>query len=727
MYKTAFIIFFVLFSAAVFLQGGNHRQITVEKIWDEEIFRPETIEKAKSMNDGLRYSLIEDETEINIYEYETDDFLETIFSTQNILHVEDDEPVKIDDYHFNDDETMLLIATETMPIYRRSRESVFYIWDIDAGELTLLVEGDKQRLATFSPCGSMIAFVRNNNIYVKDIASGEINAVTDDGVYNEIINGNTDWVYEEEFAFTQGFFWSPDSEKIAFYKFDESHVKEFVMMKYGELYPEEYRFKYPKAGEDNAIVTIHIYDFNTGETIPVDTGEEKDQYIPRIKWTKDPEKLSVQRMNRHQNRLEILLADAATGETELLYKEDNLYYIDITDDLTFLDDNEHFVITGEKDGFNHIYLYDMDGLLVRQITKGEWDVTGFLGIDPENEIIYYTSREESPFTNHLYSIGLNGKNKHRLSEEEGFNVPSFSKGHKFFINRNSTINTPPKYTIHRACGEPVKVRQDNQELDSLTNEFGYVPVEFFSFTTSEDIELNGWMIKPDDFDPEKEYPLLMYVYGGPGSQTVLDRWNAFNGAWFQMLTQKGYVVVSVDNRGTGSRGEEFKKMTYLRLGKYETIDQTEAAKYLASLDYVDSGRIGIFGWSYGGYLSTLCLAKGNDIFSMAIAIAPVTTWRFYDTIYTERFMRTPQENPDGYDDNSPINHVDSIIGDYLIVHGTADDNVHYQHTIEMADALIEADVDFEMMIYPDHNHSIMGGNARLHLYRLMTDFILRTL
>ncbi len=729
MYKIVITTLFILFlTLTSFSQNNGKKEITVDKIWTEDLFRPETIEQAKSMNDGIRYTLIENAIEINIYEYETDDFVETIFTTDNLLIDENDDPVNIDNYHFNDDESMILIATETEAIYRRSRESVYYIWDIEKESLALLAEGDKQRLATFSPCGNKIAFVRNNNIYVRDIETKDIKPITDDGVYNEIINGTTDWVYEEEFAFTQGFFWSPDSEKIAYYKFDESHVKEFVMMLYNEqLYPEEYRFKYPKAGEENAFVTIHIYDFDTGESIMVDTGEEKDQYIPRVKWTTDPDKLSIQRMNRHQNQLEILLADASDGNTELLYKEDNIYYIDITDDLTFLDDNKHFIITSEKDGFNHIYLYNMEGRRVRQITKGEWDVTSFLGVDQEKELIYYTSREESPFTNNLYSIGLDGKTKTRLTSDDGFNTPSFSKGHKFFINRHSTLNKPPKYTIHKSSGEIVKVRQDNEKLDSITKEFGYVPVEYFSFKTSEDVELNGWKMKPADFDPEKEYPVFMYVYGGPGSQTVLDRWNAYNGAWFQMLVQNGYIVVSVDNRGTGGRGEEFKKMTYLQLGKYETIDQIEAAKHLASLEYVDPSRIGIFGWSYGGYLSSLCLAKGKDVFSMAIAVAPVTTWRFYDTIYTERYMRTPQENPDGYDDNSPINHVDSIIGDYLLVHGTADDNVHYQNAVEMANALIKTDVDFEMMIYPDHNHSIRGDNARRHLYRLMTDFILRTL
>ncbi len=499
------------------------------------------------------------------------------------------------------------------------------------------------------------------------------------------------------------------------------------MMKYGQLYPVEYRIKYPKAGEENAIVTLHMYDMESGETIEIDTGEETDQYIPRIKWTKDPGLLSFQRLNRHQNHLEIFLADAVTGQKELLYEETNPYYVRVTDDLTYLDDGEHFIITSEKDGYTHIYLYHMGSREMMPITTGEFDVQSFLGLDEEEGKVYYVARKDTPLTNHLYEIGLDGDGVKQLTSGEGTHSPSFSEGFRFFINRYSTASAPPVYSIHESDGTQVEVLEDNAELVDRVEDHGFVEPEFFSFTTSEGVSLNGQRILPADFDPDHQYPVLMFVYGGPGHQAVVDSWNTFNGVWFQMLARQGYIVVTVDNRGTGGRGEAFRKMTYLQLGKYETIDQIEAARYLGQQDYIDAGRIAIFGWSYGGYLSSLCLAKGADVFSAAIAVAPVTSWRYYDTIYTERYMRTPQENPDGYDDNSPINHVDKIKGDYLLVHGTADDNVHYQNAIEMADALIEAGVDFELMIYPDHDHGIFTGTARLHLYRLMTDFLDRSI
>jgi len=698
-------------------------KITLEKLWLERHFVPQTITRGLSMQDGLHYTFIKDGFHIDMYRYETGEFVERVFSTEGFLENEEGDPLSIDTYSFSPDEGMLLVGVNQESIYRRSRRAEYHIWDIENQVLTPLSEGTTQRLPDFSPDGSRIAFVRQNNLYVKELDSGREYPVTTDGEYNKIINGTTDWVYEEEFYLTKGFEWSPDGRRIAFMRFDESHVKEFVMMKYGQLYPEEYRFKYPKAGEENSVVTLHLFDLESGETQRVDTGEETDQYIPRIQWTRDPEVFSFQRLNRHQNHLEILLADVAGGETEVLYEETNQWFINITDDLAFLEDGRHFVISSEMSGYNHLYIYDMMTDEMRAITEGDFDVQRFLGIDEEEGLAYYLARKDSPLTNDLYSITLDGEHVARLTSGEGTHSPSFSSGFHYFINRNSTASDPPVYSIHRADGTLVEVLEDNAELVGRVQDHGFVEPEFFSFTTSEGVSLNAQMIRPAGFDPQQQYPVLMYVYGGPGHQAVVDSWNTYNGVWFQKLAQKGYLIVTVDNRGTGGRGETFRKMTYLQLGKYETIDQIEAAKYLGVLDYVDASRIAIFGWSYGGYLSSLCLAKGADVFSAAIAVAPVTSWRFYDTIYTERYMRTPQENPDGYDDNSPINHVDRIRGDYLLVHGTADDNVHYQNTIEMADALINADVDFELMIYPDHDHGIFTGQARLHLYRLMTDFL----
>ncbi len=723
--------FYLLMAFAIILScsfvQAQTEEITLEKLWQDRYFMPKTINRGLSMQDGLHYTLIRDNTSIDMHRYDTGELVRTVFSTAGLLEDNEGKALKIDTYAFSPDERLLLVGVHQESIYRRSRRAEYHVWNTEDNTLVPLSEGTKQRLPDFSPDGSKVAFVRQNNLYIKELDSGNEYAVTTDGIFNEIINGTTDWVYEEEFYLTKGFEWSPDGRRIAFMRFDESHVKEFVMMKYGTLYPEEYRFKYPKAGEENAIVTLHVYDMETGETIPVDTGEETDQYIPRIQWTQNPEQLSFQRLNRHQNHLELMLADASTGESSLLYEETNKWFINITFDLRFLADGRHFIFTSEMNGYNHIYLYDMETRELRPVTHGDFDVTGFHGVDEENGLVYYVARKDSPLTNHLYSIGLDGRDVQQLTVGNGTHSPTFSKGFPYFINRFATASHPPVYSIHRADGSLVQILEDNEELVARVAAHGFVEPEFFSFHTSESVVLNGQMIKPPDFDERKAYPVLMYVYGGPGHQAVVDNWNPFNGVWFQMLAQEGYIVVTVDNRGTGGRGEAFRKMTYLQLGKYETIDQIEAAKYLGSLDYIDAGRIAIFGWSYGGYLSSLCLAKGADVFSAAIAVAPVTSWRFYDTIYTERYMRTPQENPDGYDDNSPINHVDKITGHYLLVHGTADDNVHYQNTIEMANALINAGVDFELMIYPDQDHAIFRGNARLHLYRLMTDFLNRVL
>ncbi len=728
MKKTLFLIFAVcLFLNGSFAHATGAEPITLEKLWVDRYFAPKTITRGLSMQDGYHYSLIRDNTEILQFRYDTGELVDTIFSTRGLLEDDEGNPLRINTYVFSPDEKLLLVGVKEEAIYRRSRRAEYHLWSRETESLIPLSDGTKQRLPDFSPDGSKIAFVRQNNLYVKELVSGVEYPITTDGLYNHIINGTTDWVYEEEFYLTKGFEWSPDGRRIAFLRFDESHVREFVMMKYGQLYPEDYRFKYPKAGEENSHVTLHMYDLQTGYLTTVDTGEEADQYLPRFQWTQNPDVLSFQRLKRHQNHLEIFLADAVSGETELLYEERNPWYVRVTFDLTFLNDGHHFIISSEKDGYNQLFVYDMNGNALRCLTPGNYDVDQFLGIDQEKALIFYLARTGSPLTNDLYVVDFKGENRRRLTTGSGTNTPSFSNGYKFYINRFATASTPPVYSVHNAEGQLVQVLEDNAELNRRIEEHGFTTPEFFRFYSSEGVALNAQMIKPPDFDPEFEYPVLMYVYGGPGHQAVVDNWNTFNGVWFQMLAQQGYIVVTVDNRGTGGRGEEFRKMTYLQLGKYETIDQIEAARYLGGLDYVDASRIAIFGWSYGGYLSSLCLAKGADYFAAAIAVAPVTSWRYYDTIYTERYMRTPQENPDGYDDNSPINHVDKIRGNYLLVHGTADDNVHYQNAIEMADALIEAGVDFELMIYPDHNHSIFTSSARLHLYRLMTDFLDRSI
>ncbi len=703
--------------------GSGYREITLDDIYRHGTFSARTVSGLRSMNDGIHYTTMEEGTTIRKFSYRTGEEVEVIFSVDQLPG---NEFSSFNNYEFCSDERLILFTTGREQIYRHSFRADFFIWDTRTRTATPLSGLGKTQLATFSPDGRKVAFVFENNLYFKDLDSNREVQVTTDGKENEIINGAPDWVYEEEFSFNKAFAWSPDSRKLAYYRFDESHVLMFNMTIYGDLYPHWYQFKYPKAGEENALVTIHVYDIYEGSFNEMDIGEETDQYIPRIKWTRDPSKLAIYRLNRLQNNMEVLLADAATGSSEVLWEETNRYFIRETSDnmITFLEDGKHFLVMSERSGWMHFYLYDMNGRFLNAVTSGEWEVDRLIGIDHGNGVLYYSSPETSPLQRNVYSISLNGRNKRRLTPEDGTNNAVFSNGFRYYINYHSDANTPANITLHDDSGELIRILEDNSRLKEVTEEYGFSRKEFFTFTTSEGIDLNGYIIKPPDFDENREYPLFMYVYGGPGHQAVRDSYAA--GAWYQMLAQKGYVIASVDNRGTGARGEEFMKSTYLQLGKYETIDQIEAAKYLGSKSWIDESRIGIFGWSYGGYMVGLCLTKGADVFRLGVSGAPVTNWRFYDTIYTERYMRTPQENADGYDDNSPINHVDKLNGHFMIIHGTADDNVHLQNTIEMVDRMIAAGKHFELLLYPNHSHGIRG-NAAQHMYERITDFVLENL
>ena len=724
-----YFISVILFFAFTLISNKQfaQKEITLTDVWGSRVFYPSSYRDMVSMKDGEHYCVLKNGIMLVEYEYKTGKETKTITRTSELKTDSKPDGIEIDEFEFSSDESKLLIASESEPIYRHSMMSNYYVYDLVSKKTTLLSSGKKQRLATFSPDGSKVAYIVENNIFIKNLKTNVETQVTKDGLYNNIINGTTDWVYEEEFSFTRAFFWSPDGNRIAYYKMDESKVKEFDMTMYNELYPEQYKYKYPKAGEDNSIVTIWIYDVKTNNTISADIGQEKNQYIPRIKWTNDPNQLSIQRMNRLQNKLEILITDAKTGNSKVIYNEENKSYIDITDNLTFLEDKKSFILTSEKDGYNHIYKMGLDGKMINQITIGKWDVDAFKGIDEKNKLVYFISSETSPTDRDLYSIKLDGTGKTKITTRKGCNDIEFSKNFKYFVNNFSDANTPYYSSINKSDGKELVKLEDNANIITSMKEYGFGKKEFFKFTTTENVQLNAWMIKPLNFDSTKKYPLLMYVYGGPGSQTVENRWGSYDYIWFQMLAQKGYLVVSVDNRGTGSRGEEFKKMTYLQLGKFETTDQIEAAKYLGSLKYIDSKRIGIFGWSYGGYMSTLCMTKGADYFKTGIAVAPVTNWRYYDNIYTERYMRTPQENPKGYDDNSPINFTKKLKGKFLLVHGVADDNVHVQNSMELIKSLVDSNKQFEMQFYPNKNHGIYGGTTRFHLYTRMTDFLLKNL
>ena len=714
----------VLFGLSLFLIASldAQRTITVEEIWEEMKFRPKSVPGFNFLNDGRHFTRIKDNI-IKKYDIETGKFVEDIFDAGMIKGQLGFEG-EVEDYSFNHDETKILIESENESIYRRSYLAKYHIYDLTSQELHALYEEGPVMNATFSPDASKVAYVYENNLYYYDLKTKITLPITFDGKKNEIINGSADWVYEEELSIVKCFWWSPDSKNLVYLRFDETDVPEFTMTLYNdEIYPDYETFKYPKVGEKNADVSAHVYSLDTEDSSPIDIGEMNEMYIPRVKWTKDKNEVCIFKMNRHQNELELILVNIEDYSTRTLLKEKNKYYIDITDDLTFLKNGDEFIWTSEKSGYNHIYLYDMSGMEVKAITQGEYDVTSFYGVDEERGHVYFQSAEVSPLERHIYRVDLDGKKKRKISKEKGTNSASFSGTFDYYSLRHSSVSQPNSYRVFNRKNKLVRTLEENEEITEYQEEYGVQPIEFFEFETSERVRLNGWMIKPANFDPNGNYPVFMTQYSGPGSQQVTDSWKGTNYWWYQMLAQQGYVVACVDPRGTGARGEEFRKMTYLQLGKYETIDQIEAGKYLASLPFTDPARIGIFGWSYGGYMSSLAILKGNDVFSTAIAVAPVTNWKWYDTIYTERFMRTSQENPDGYKENSPIYFADRLKGKYLLVHGGADDNVHLQNSMEMSRALIEANKQFDTYIYPNRAHGIFGGTSRMHLYTKMTSFL----
>ncbi len=725
-YRTTIGIFLITVISNLVFSQSQITTITLDDIWKTGKFNARGMRGYESMNDGIHFTILERDS-INKYRYDNGDKVATLFHSSQLNAAEIEKPPQIDSYSLSRDETKILFAANTESIYRYSSTSDYFVYDLEKRTSYPVSKNGKQRLADLSPDGSMVAFVRDNNLFVKYLESDLEKQVTFDGSYGKIINGTTDWVYEEEFGITKGFYWSPDGSKIAFLRFDENHVKEFSLTNYGTLYPGKHSYKYPKAGEDNSIVSVHVFNLQSGRITQIDVGPETDQYIPRLLWTKNPDLLAIQRLNRLQNNLEIILSNVETGSNQLLYEERNKYYIEITNDLTFLYDGKRFLITSELDGFNHLYLYDMSGKLIRQLTKGSWEITALYGVDLKRQVVYFQAAKESPLQREIYSVSLDGSNLKKLSGLVGTNNARFSKTFDYYVLSYSNANRPAYITVNNNKGEEVRMIQDNARLIALMREYGFSSTEFITLTTSEGVLLNASIMKPHNFDPQKKYPVLMYVYGGPGSQTVRNGWGGTTALWFHLLTQKGFIVVSVDNRGTGFRGEEFKKMTYLQLGKYETQDQIEVARYLANLPYIDENRIGIYGWSYGGYMALLCMTKGADVFRAGIAVAPVSSWRYYDNIYTERFMRTPQENQEGYDQNSPVSFASALKGKLLIAHGTGDDNVHVENSIEMIDALIKQNKQFEMMLYPNRDHGISGGNTRLHLFGLMTDFLLREL
>ncbi len=723
------MVYRITFCWALLLQAvllsGQYTPLTLEKIYRQHLFYPSSIESIRSMADGEHYTVFESGRYIVSYDYKTGKDKKVLFDAQ--------KPGTgisghISDYAFSNDENKLLLTSEVTRIYRHSFQARYWICDLQTGKALPLCDSGKQQLATFSPDGTKIAFVKENNLFYKNLNDQSITQITTDGRFNHIINGAPDWVYEEEFGFSQAYCWSPDSRSIAFYRFDESRVKEFDMMLYNNLYPNVSRFKYPKAGEDNSLVSILVYDIASGSTQHMDTGSETDQYIPRIKWTMLPGKLGIIRLNRLQNKVDVLIAETTTGKSTVLYTEQNKQYLSRIDDnyLIFTADGQQFLILSPRSGYYHYYLYNMQGELLGPVTQGNWEVADVLAIDHVNHILYYTSNESAVINKDVCGVHFDGSDNIRFPSRIGTNRAKISANFTWYINEWSDANNPPCYTLHNKSGKLIRTLEDNAELSQRIREHGFTKKEFMRIPVGDDLELYAYIIKPPDFDSTRQYPLFMSVYGGPESQDVVNKWD-IGLAWQQMLAQQGIVVACVDNRGTDGRGEAFRKSTYMQLGKLETEDQVNAARYFGRLSWIDENRIGIWGWSYGGYMSLLCLTRGADVFSMGISVAPVTNWRFYDNIYTERYMRKPQDNPNGYDDNSPINHAGKLKGNLLLVHGTADDNVHLQNSVEMSEQLIQENRQFQQFFYPNKNHSIYGGNTRYHLYSMITGFIFETL
>ena len=702
---------------------AQKQKITLDNIWKEYKFIPERFSGFNSMKDGISYTQLEENGDINKYELKTGKLIANIVKANELIVSGATDTIKATTYYFNDDETKIIFPQNYKAIYRRSGTAVNYVFDIKTRKLVKLSDNGPQLFASMSTKGSKVAFVRENNLFIKDLDAQTEKQITQDGEYNKIKNGWCDWVYEEEFSKAEAFEWNANGTKLAWIKFDESKVKEFEMPMYDGLYPSQYKFKYPKAGEANSIVTVHIYDLASQKITNVDIGTETDIYIPRINWTNDANILSVQRMNRLQNKLDLLFADALTGKTKTILTEQCDTYIDISDNLRFLANNNGFIWSSEQDGFNHLYHYDINGKLITQITKGNWDVIDFKGIDEKAKKLFYISTELSPNERDLYSISLDGKNKTKLSDKRGTTDADFSSNFQYYVSTWSDANTPYVVELRDNNGKLIKTLVDNKEYKSKIAQYELTSKTFFKFKTSEQVELNGWMMKPVNFDSTKKYPVYQFAYGGPGSNECNNQWEIYDYFWHQLLCQQGYIVVCVDGRGTLGRGKAFKHSTYKQLGKLETIDQIETAKYLGNLNYIDKTRIGFQGWSFGGYLASLLITKGADYFKSAIAVAPVTNWRYYDNIYTERFLRTPQENPSGYDENSPVFFTKKIKGNYLLIHGSADDNVHLQNSMEMTKELVKNNIPFDQFIYPNKNHGIYGGNTRLHLYTKMLKFV----
>lgn len=700
-------------------------ELTVERIFASSELAPRGIPVTRWMPDGRRFSYLAPGSGGG-----TDLVAEDVRTGRRELLVDGSAlvpggergPIDIEGYEWFPDGDRLLIYTRSVRVWRDNTKGVYFVYDLRSGTLQPVSTAfGYQMFAKHSPDGTRVGFVRDNDMYVTDLATGDERRLTADGS-DLIVNGTFDWVYEEELGLQDGWRWSPDGTRIAFWQLDQTPIKTFHLIDDLELYSRPVPLPYPKAGDPNSVARVGVVELATGEITWIDTGDNPDVYLARMDWAASSDEVVIQRLNRRQNRIDVLMADVNTGASRVILTEESDTWVDVDADVRWLEGGREFLWTSERDGFNHVYLYDRDGTVVRRLTPDPWDVTGIAGIDDANRL-YFTGAGEGPLERHFYRVSLRGEPVERVSSGAGTHAVSMAPGGGFYIDTHTRVHQPPVFTLRTGDGAEVRTLEDNAALNAKLDGLGLRGPEFFSFVSPAGVELNGWILKPADFDPARRYPVVMYVYGGPGSQTGQDAWGGTRYLWHQLLAGKGFVVATVDNRGTGARGRDFKNVTYLDLGNHESQDQIAAAGHLASLPWVDPSRIAIWGWSYGGYMTLMSMMRGGDLFAAGISVAPVTSWRFYDTIYTERFMRTPRENPGGYDRGAPLNNVDGLTGDLLLVHGTGDDNVHFQNSVQLVDRLQSAGKQFRFMLYPNKTHSIAGEDTRVHLYTMMTDFL----
>ena len=740
MRKGIFVLVALLTLAAVPAEAGG--RLELKSITQGE-FRAEAMAAVEPLADGESYAQISaDGKQIVQYSFRTGKQTGVLFDAEKARGAKVD---RVEGYIMSPDGKRMLIQTKTKSIYRRSFTATYYIYTIVNNRLEPLSEGGPQQTPLFSPDGNQIAFVRDNNIFlIKLLYDNAESQVTKDGKLNEIINGLPDWVCEEEFSHNRAMVFSADSKQIVWVRYDESQVKEYSMPMFRGMSPEReefatypgfYTYKYPKAGEQNSKLSVLSFDIKSHQTRTMQLPLDADGYIPRIMATSDPAKVLVFTLNRHQDCLRIFTANPLSTVCQQIVEDKVDKYINENVFANVKITNSHLVLTSERDGYNHLYLYNLNGQLLRSVGDIEKPgtrlggvahtvVTDVYGYNELTGDLYFAALNDGPTDQKVYVSRKDGKVV-CLTDKAGWNSAIFSKDFKNFVLTWSDLNHPTTYSLCNHQGKTLATLIDNKKLADKYASYEMGEKDFFVFTTPE-TKLVGWMVKPVHFNPNKKYPVVMYQYGGPGSQQVKNTWNigmSGQGAILeQYLAQQGYIVVCVDNRGTGGRGAEFEKCTYLRLGELEARDQVEAALWLGNQPYVDKDRIAIWGWSYGGWNTLMSMSEGRPVFRCGVAIAPPTCWRYYDTVYTERFMRTPKENQQGYDEVTPIARASQLSGALLLCHGLADDNVHYQNTAEYVEALVQADKDFRQLVYTNRNHSIFGGNTRNHLFRQCFNF-----